>query len=99
MNSTAKILHIGGPMDGYRRVAPPQPIFQVASFAPRNKFGCDSSYDTPFLQMRTACYERKRICRADGSSMDVAVDYDLHCADLADLLIKGYRGHRNPRRK
>jgi hypothetical protein len=93
-----KLLHIGGPLDGKRQDAPDTPYFRAASFA-------SSTYDLHFtdplapVPIHVTSYVRRKLRREDGTCFDVAVDTDKGNKDVLDLLVKGYRGHRNPKRR
>lgn len=97
-NTNGKILLIGGCADGLRRQVPSdQRVFKIAAPALSGTFADFS--DTPEkIEISTSIYRRVRGCRADGTIVEVAVCTEAQ-GDLIDLLIKGYRGHRNPRRK
>ncbi len=97
-----KLLHIGGPLDGKRQDAPDTPYFRAASFA-HSPYDCAwAGFDADALApipIQITSYVRRKLRRENGTFFDVAVDADKGNQDVLDLLVKGYRGHRNPKRK
>jgi hypothetical protein len=88
-NST--VLHIGGPLDGYRRPVPPS----VSGFFRAAYYNSDSSFpDAP--NYMTAGYRVMTIPTV-GKQITLAVCDTVK--DPFEALVKGYHGHRNPKRK
>jgi hypothetical protein len=96
MQTNQKILLIGGPMDGYRR----QMDAPIQNFAVYDRGYGNLSYDPmqPTVAIRTATYRVTQLIGADRQLRSVAVCTDVpYGTEVIDLLIKGYRGHRNKR--
>ena len=90
-----KILFVGGPQDGYRRDNPATSGPVIKTYI--NTFS-RSHNDSPVdlsIPVQTWTYIIKRFVGENGKVYEAAFDDSIK--DPMEALIKGYRGHRNPR--